>query len=156
MKVESKKAKMTDIDRFFEARAVAIVGLSNNPKSFSWYVYKHFSKNGVKVFGVNPNHETINGMDCYRNILEVPDEVESVYIVTPKDKTLGVLKDLIKRDFKQIWVQKTAENKEAMTYANEKKLPVIFGECILMFAQPVKSVHKIHKVINKVFGVHPK
>jgi hypothetical protein len=30
------------------------------------------------------------------------------------------------------------------------------GQCILMFLEPVKSIHKVNRWINKVVGTYPR
>jgi predicted CoA-binding protein len=53
-------------------------------------------------------------------------------------------------------MQQGSESEKAINYCNENGIDVIHGECILMFAEPVESIHKFHKWLWKIFGKLPK
>ena len=56
---------------------------------------------------------------------------------------------------KNIWMQQGSESENAIEFCNKNEINVIHGECILMFAEPVKSIHSFHRWVNKLIGKYP-
>ena len=57
---------------------------------------------------------------------------------------------------KNIWMQQGSEAKDAINFCKDNGIDVVHGECILMFAEPVSSIHSLHRWINKLIGKYPK
>ena len=144
------------ITNFLEGKEFAIAGVSRNEKKFGYQVYKHLKDNGYKVYPINPNTDSIAGEQCYPDIAALPAHLKKLYVVTPKDQTTKVMEEAASRGFEQIWIQQMSDTSDARKMADEKKIDLITGECMFMYAEPVKSVHKFHRWINKLFGRYPK
>jgi hypothetical protein len=56
---------------------------------------------------------------------------------------------------RQIWFHQGAESPAALEACRELGLDAVHGECILMFAGPVGSVHKFHRWVLKLVGRLP-
>ncbi|HID16668.1 TPA: CoA-binding protein, partial [Candidatus Bathyarchaeota archaeon] len=66
--------------------AVAVVGLSRNPKKYGSRVAKYLKEEGLKAIPVNPNAEETLNEKSYRSLLKVPgDGVEIVNVFKPPD-----------------------------------------------------------------------
>ena len=57
---------------------------------------------------------------------------------------------------KKIWMQQGSESPKAIKFCKENGIELVEGECIMMFSEPVKSIHKFHRGLNKLFGKYPK
>jgi len=78
-------------------------------------------------------------------------DVSVVYLNTSEaDPAIGDVKDKV--DGAIIAVPR-AESKEAVALAEERGVPVVSKACVLMYAQPVKSVHAFHRGLWKMFGL---
>lgn len=150
------KVSKVQIDNFLENKKLAIAGVSRNEKKFGHVIFKELSKAGYEVLPINPKSEEINGVKCYASVEDLPKEVESILIATPKFNTDDILRSSIKRGIKNIWVQQMSNTKDTIKIAEEYDQEIIHSKCIFMFAEPVKGLHKFHKTINKVFGQLPK
>jgi hypothetical protein len=53
-------------------------------------------------------------------------------------------------------LQQGTESPKAIQFCAEKRLKTVSKQCILMFAEPVASFHKVHRGIKRFFGGMPK
>jgi predicted CoA-binding protein len=145
-----------DIEKFLEPKKLAIAGVSRNPKKFGFQVFKELSKKGYEIYPVNPLASEIAGEKCYGSVSDIPDGVNRLLILTPKKETDAVLREAAKKGISSVWVQQMSETKETAIIARENHVDLISGKCIFMFAEPVTSIHKFHRMIMKWFGRLPK
>lgn len=145
-----------EIEKFFEAKKLAIAGVSRNTKKFGYRVFKDLTEKGYEVYPVNPNTDTIDGKKCYNNVSALPADVSSLLILTPRSQTDSVLSDAINKGITNIWVQQMSDTEETIRIAEEYQKEIIHKKCIYMFAEPVMGAHKFHRIILKLFGRLPK
>lgn len=148
--------RLETIQNFLSTKMMAIAGVSRDPKKFGGAVFKHLTENGFMVYPVNPNAESIGETKCYPDVASLPDDVDRLYIVTPKQETKSVLEEAIKKGIRKIWIQQMSHTEEALSLAREHNLDMITKECILMFAEPVAGPHKFHRFFRKLFGRYPR
>lgn len=151
-----KKVSKEQIDSFLDGKKLAIAGVSRNPKKFGYHVIEGLTKNGYSVLPVNPNADEILGIKCYGRVEDLPDDISSLLILTPKHETDKVLVSAIKKGIKNIWIQQGASSPDSLKIAEDYEKAIIHGKCIFMFAEPVGSIHKFHKTLVKLFGELPK
>jgi predicted CoA-binding protein len=151
-----KKVTKAQIDTFLSGKRIAVAGVSRNPKKFGYQVLQSLTDNGYSVLPVNPLADTIYGITCYKSVEDLPGNVDSLLIITPKTETDKVLASAINKGIKNIWVQQASDTLETLRIAEEYQKEIIFGKCIFMFAEPVKSIHKFHRSLVKLFGGLPK
>lgn len=147
---------LKEIQNFLEPRKFAIAGASRNVKKFGGSVFKELTENGFELYPINPNAEEIQGVKCYQSVDELPSDVNHLYIVTPKYETEIIARAAVKKGIKMIWIQQESDTPEAVKVIQEAGIPVIYKKCIMMFATPVKSVHRFHRFFVKFFGGYPK
>lgn len=149
------KVTREQIENFLKEKSIAMAGVSRDPRKFGYQVFKELRTKGYNVLPINPNAESIDSERCYANIHELPSDVDSLLIVTPKDQTDKILRDAINRGIKNIWVQQTAETEETLKIAEEFEKDIIHRKCIFMFTEPVGGIHKFHRTLIKIFGTLP-
>ena len=145
-----------EIEKFFEPKKLAIVGVSRNSKKFSHTVFKDLKAKGYRIYPVNPHAGKIDGDICYKSVRDLPDDVTSVLILTPVKETDNVLREVINKGIINIWVQQMSETRQTIKIAEEYQREIIHRKCIYMFAEPVAGVHKFHRAILRLFGRLPK
>ena len=157
MIVTTEEGMMTkaSIDQFLEQKAIAIVGVSRSGKKFGNAVFRELKEKGVDVVPVNPNADEIEGSRCYHDVTALPAEVTGIVLVVPPDESLKVLHQLEGTNIKHVWFQRGSHSDEAIEYCAAHDLETVHGECIMMFAEPVASFHKVHRFVKKVFGRLP-
>jgi len=85
-------------------------------------------------------------------LADVKDKVEGAIIAVPKARCEEAVKEAIEAGIPRLWLQSGCESKEAIDLAESNGVPVISKACVLMYAQPVGSVHGFHRWLWKVFG----
>ncbi len=149
-------ASMKMIEDFLSPKKLIVAGVSGNPEKFSREIFDALIKKGFDAIPVNPNLDSINGQKCYRSLDAVPGGYDNLLIVTSPANTLDVLRSAAQRNIKSVWIQRGAQNKEALEFAEQNGMNIIYKMCILMFAGPVVGLHHFHKLVNKFFGLLPK
>ncbi len=134
----------------------ALVGVSTAGNKFSNMAYKEISKKGKTLYAVNPKADNIGSVPCYRNLKSLPEAVGTAIVMVPSAQALGVVQDACEAGIHNIWLQQGSDSPEALAFCRGKKLNVVAGECILMFAEPVGTLHKIHRLIWKLIGRYPR
>lgn len=106
-------------------KTIAIIGASNNHQKFGNKAVRAYLKRGWKVFPVNLTEDKIEGLDVYRNIKDIKDEVERISIYLPPEKTLNVLKDISIKNPKEIYFNPGSENDEVLNESNKLGLNTV-------------------------------
>ena len=150
-----KKNKLSEIEEFLAPKRFAFIGLSSNPKKFSRAAYKELMGRGFEMLPVNPKLEELDGVQCYKDISELPGDVKHALIMTPKSETLSAVGKAIDKGIHHIWVQQGAETDAVFDLKKDHKVTMISKACILMFARPVGGVHGFHRFLTKLFGGYP-
>ncbi len=149
-------ASRAPIDAFFTAPAFAVIGVSADRKKFGNTVFRNMRDAGLTVFPVHPTLDTVEGEACYLDVKDLPAEVTSVVTVVPPAQTERVVQGCVQRGVTSIWMQPGSSSAAAIEAARGAGLAVIDGQCILMFLEPVKSIHKVHRWVNRVVGAYPR
>lgn len=83
----------------------------------------------------------------------VKDVVEGAIISVPKSECAAAVQEAIDAGIPRLWIQAGCDSPEAVALCAEKGIPVVHKACVLMYAQPVGSVHRFHRGIWKVCGL---
>ena len=148
--------KKQSIEQFLVQKKIAIAGVSGNTKKFGYAIFNELREKGFDICPINPKMDKVDGVKCYSAVRDIPDEYDKLFIVTPKQETDNILKVAAEKGIEHVWVQQMSDTKETKQIAMDNGIELITKECIFMFAEPVKSIHKFHKVIWKIFGLLPK
>jgi uncharacterized protein len=149
-------ATKSKIEDFLSQQKIAIVGVSRNSKKFGNIVYKDLKKKGYQVFPINPHVSEIEGDPCFPGVDLLPEKVNGMVFITQPEQSEKVLVQAEKAGIKKVWLQQGAESDTAIKFCEENNIDCIYGECIMMFAEPVESFHKFHRWLWKVIGKLPK
>ena len=89
---------------FFNAKGVAILGASTNPKKLSYGILENLVTYGnhVEVYPVNPKATEILGKKAYASIADVPDPVELAVVVLPVTVIMETMREIGERGIKAV------------------------------------------------------
>jgi len=146
----------TVIDDFLSQKKLAVIGVSRNTKQFANSAYRLLKDRGYTVYAINPYLERIEKERCYPNIKSLPEQVGGVLVMLPPEKTMQVLPEIIDVGIKHIWLQQQTESPQAIQFCKDRNINVVYGECIMMFAEPLGFPHRFHRWVKKVTGALPK
>jgi len=117
-------------------KKIAIIGFSDNPSRDSNKVAFYALRNGYTVFGVNPklDGQNINGIQCFKTINDVPEQIEIVNIFRLSIAVLPIVQEILKLNYRPavIWTQFGIFNEEAKKLAIENGFEYVENKCILV------------------------
>jgi uncharacterized protein len=145
-----------DIQDFLAQKTLAIVGLSRDAHAMSTNVNKELKAKGYRMLPVNPNAESIGGEKCWPSLAALPEKVGGVLVFTAPAQSEKVVSDAAAQGIRRVWLQQGAQSEAALAVCRDKGLQVVSGKCIMMFAEPIGSIHGVHRWFAKVFGQLPR
>ena len=141
------------IDRFLEQKHIAVVGVSRNSKKFPNAVYRQLDARERVVYPVNADADTVEGVRAYRHLADVPDPLDGVMIVLGAEAAKQVVGEAVARGVPRIWLHRgvgpSTVSPEAVAMCRDNNIEVIDGACPFMFDEPVRSVHRLHRVLTR-------
>jgi len=145
-----------NIQDFLNQESLAVIGVSRNEKKFGNAVYSTLKAKGYRVFAVNPHMQSIGSDRCYPHLNALPEKVGGVVMVVPPSVTEEMVQVANTIGIRHIWLQQGTGSKRAIQFCEENGINVIHGECILMYAEPVESIHRFHRLIWRLLGKIPR
>jgi predicted CoA-binding protein len=83
--------------------------------------------------------------DAGPRLASLSGKVDGLIIATPKAHCLLAAKEAIAANMPRVWIQNGCQSPEGLALLEEKGVPVVCKECVMMYAEPVKSVHSFHR-----------
>ena len=140
------------IQEFIAGKRIAVLGVSRSGKKFGNTVYTELKQRGYQVFIVHPEAKDISGEPCYPNLSALQGKVDGVLICLPPKQAEQALREAASAGMKHIWLQQGAQSPAVLAAARELGVDPVVGKCILMYAQPVQSFHRLHRGFTKLIG----
>ena len=114
----------------FNAKTIAIVGLSGNELRASHFVGYYLKRHGYRVIPVNPRETEILGQKCFKSLLEVPEPIDIVNVFRAPDALPGIAADAVKVRAGALWCQFGVINEEGARIAEAGGVTVIMDRCL--------------------------
>jgi predicted CoA-binding protein len=140
------------IEQFVLQKRIAVVGMSRSGKKFGNMAAKELKAKGYEIFAIHPEVTEVDGFACSPNLTSLNGKIDAVWISVPPAKVSPVLAEAAEIGLKNIWLQQGAWSAEVQQTIDQLQLQVVSKKCIMMYAPPVKSVHKFHRTIKGIFG----
>lgn len=106
---------------------VAIVGASADKTKFSNKAIHAHLRAGYDVYPVNPKEETIEGLKCYKSIVDIPVALDRVSLYLPPPVGVKALDDIAKKGCQELWVNPGAESPELIQKAQTLGLNAVYA-----------------------------
>ena len=124
---------MDQIEQFMLSPTFAVAGASTNRDKYGNKVLRCFKQNNYPVIAINPRAKEIEGLSCVNSVLDLPDNVDSLSIITPPKITEQVVQQAITKGIKNIWMQPGAESAAAIDQCKKNGINIIAdGSCLLV------------------------
>lgn len=122
---------MSTIDIVKNAKAVAVVGVSQNKEKWAYKVWRFLKDQGKITYAVNPVVKEVDGEPVLASLADLPDGVDvAVAVVTPKvTETLPAL--CKQQAIPVLWMQPGTYSDEVIEACRENKVEPIVGHCVL-------------------------
>lgn len=135
------------IDEFLKHKKLALVRWSPNVPVMGGKIDEELKPKGYDISIVY-----LDDSVSAPRLADVKDSVEGAIVAVPRDKCEAAVKQAIEAQIPRIWIQNGCESKSALQLCDGAGMPVVHGACVLMYAEPVKSVHAFHRFLAKLFG----
>lgn len=136
---------------FFNNTTFALYGMSRNKAKFGNALYNHLSRNGYRLYPIHPEAESIQGVQTYRSLAELPQKPAGVIINLPPPRTLEALREVAEAGIEEVFLQQGSESKEVLDLCRELRLRAFYGSCAILNSKPT-GAHKVHAFFARMFG----
>ena len=95
-----------NLDKIFKPKSIAVIGASEKTGSPGYRVFRNLIGSGYEgvVYPVNPNRESVQGVQAYPTINDVPKIVDLAIIITPAKIVPDILEQCGKKGIKGILI----------------------------------------------------
>ena len=146
------------IEKFVNDKNIALIGVSIVKQKFGNFLMTELAKKGYTIFPVHPTLKEVNGMKCYADINELPDQVTNLILVVQPTVTEQIVSHLKGSSIKRVWMHKGAgkgtASPAAIKICKDLGIEVVYGFCPMMFFSR-SGMHSIHFWLRKKFGEVP-
>ena len=126
--------------------------MNSTIKKFGNSAFKELKARNYEVYLVHPEAREIDGEPCYVDLASLPTKVDGVLVCLPPGQSPPVLRQAADLGIRNVWLQQGADSPELMKLGLELGLNLVSGKCILMYAPPVRSIHRFHRGFVKLIG----
>ena len=130
---------MTDLTQLLASTEImiAVVGATDSPGKYGGIIYRDLKSLGYRVRAVNPNRETVDGDECYRNLAALPERPEIIDMVVPPETGLGVAREALSLGYDNLWLQPGAESPALEEFLLKKQVNFLADSCIMVISRQV-------------------
>jgi acetyltransferase len=85
------------LDAVFAPASVAVIGATSRPNTVGRTILENLLNGGYqgKVYIVNPNHDEVLGVKAYRNIRDIPENVDLAIVATPAATVPQIIRECV-------------------------------------------------------------
>jgi len=93
-----------NLDKIFKPKSIAVIGASNRREVAGYRIFRNLIGSGYEgvVYPINPKQESIQGVQSYKSINDVPKIVDLAIIATPSTVVCNVVEQCGKKGIKGI------------------------------------------------------
>lgn len=114
----------------YNAKTVAIVGLSPNELRASYFVGYYLRRHGYQVFPVNPREREILGVPCVPSLSELPGPVDIVNVFRAPDAVPAIAEEAVQIRAGCLWCQFGVISAEGARIAEAGGVQVVMDRCV--------------------------
>ena len=112
-----------------DARTIAVVGASSDPRRPSNDVARYLIDAGYTVYFVNPNEHEIFEQPVYARVEDLPEPVDIVDVFRRSEHVPPVVDDAIASGASAVWMQLAITHEAAAAQARAAGLEVVMDRC---------------------------
>ena len=114
----------------YNAKTIAVVGLSRNELRASYFVGYYLKRHGYQVVPVNPRESQILGETCYPSLSEVPVPVDIVNVFRAPQALPAIAREAVDARAGALWCQFGVINAEGASIAEDGGVTVVMDRCL--------------------------
>ncbi|MDB6025287.1 MAG: hypothetical protein JWM68_1510 [Verrucomicrobiales bacterium] len=106
-------------------KTVAVIGASNDRSKFGNKAVRAFAQTGYQVFPVHPALTEVEGLTCYKSILDLPSKPNLVSVYLGPARLVQILPDIAAKGCDELWLNPGTESEEVFAKAKELGLKTV-------------------------------
>jgi predicted CoA-binding protein len=114
----------------YNAKTIAIVGLSGNPLRASYFVGFYLKRHGYRIVPVNPRESEILGEKSYATLSEVGIPIDVVNVFRAPAAVPEIAREAVAIGAGNLWTQFTVVSPEGARIAEEGGVSVVMDRCL--------------------------
>lgn len=118
--------------RIHAPRALAVVGLSEDPGKPSHAVSAYMQGAGYRILPVNPTVNNVLGEPCFASLQDLPERPDVVNVFRLPRYLPAIVDEMIALGLRNLWVQTGIVNRDAARAAEDAGIHVVMDRCILV------------------------
>lgn len=152
---------MADVERFLNAKRIAVVGVSREPRDFSRVLLRELASRGYDAVPVNPAAEgPVEGRTCYPRVSAIVEPVDAALIMTPAAHSREVVDDCAAAGVTLVWLHRGAGqgavSEDAVAAITRHQMTAVIGQCPFMFLPKSGAIHAVHRFFKKLGRSYPR
>jgi predicted CoA-binding protein len=106
-------------------KAVAVIGASNDRSKFGNKAVRAFIKAGYQVYPVHPALTEVEGLTCYKSVLDLPSRPNLVSVYLGPPRLVQILPEIADKGCDELWLNPGTESEEVFAKAKELGLKTV-------------------------------
>jgi acetyltransferase len=151
-----KLPRRRTLDVFFNPKNVAVIGATDAARSVGRSLLANLRDAPFPgaIYPVNPRHDALLGLRCYRNIASIPEPVDLAVIATPANSVPGVIREcvdsgvpaatIISAGFREVGERGAALEAEILADARRGGMRIVGPNCLGLMSP--------HHMLNATFA----
>jgi hypothetical protein len=111
---------------------VAILGATDEALKYANRAQHNLQAAGHKVFPVNPNKDTVDGLQAYPSLKEVPERIDTVTVYVRPSILQELTDDIVAVSPKRVILNPGTENPQVAEVLEEHGIQVVQGCTLVM------------------------
>jgi uncharacterized protein len=124
--------EMLGVPTIANPRAIAVIGLSDDPARPSHYVSAYMQQHGYTIYPINPSLPKVLGEKSYASLSDLPVKPDIVDVFRLPKFIPAIVDEMLQLGLKNLWVQQGIVNLEAATRAEAGGIHVVMDRCIMV------------------------
>src|SRR4051794_35108560 len=116
-------------------KVVAVIGASSNRRKFGNRAVRAFRQQGYTVIPINPHETTVEGLQAYASVLDVPGPIDMATLYVQRDAGIRVMDEIAKKQIPEVWLNPGADADEVISRANALELKPIVACSIIAIGE---------------------
>lgn len=138
----------------YNAKTIAVVGLSSNQLRASYFVGFYLKRHGYRVIPVNPKEKEILGETSYPSLKDIPEHIDVVNVFRAPAAVPAIAEEAASIGAGSMWCQFTVISPEGAAIAERGGVSVVMDRCIKVeHARYVGRMHWLGFNTNRVTSI---
>jgi acetyltransferase len=142
-----------EIDLFFNAKVIALIGASEIKDKVGGILFDKIKKSKAKLIPINPKHEEIFGLKCYKSILEYDNQIDLAIIAIPALFVAQSLEECGKKGIKAVIIISAGFSEIGNINGEEKLISIANKYGISLLGPNCFGIVNPHKNLDTTFSM---